>query len=208
MKIEKLCIFLLFASISPLAISLPCSEPPEAQVETVFRTLENRGRDQAVVENLYNREFSSEFKRNFSFPQFYLQLQDVQKSLRIGVSENRTWESRGLGSGAALVEPIGGSIPAYHVQFLTTSPVGKIGQRAYVICEREQWKLTGIWYFPLANAGSLQGSKGIPRYCCTAAGRLGPFANPDIKTGRPIPEGGACYVNASPGQTLIGTACY
>jgi len=192
MKSEKLCVFFLTTTLSPVAISI----------------LENQGRDQAAVANLYQREFASEFKRTFPFPQFYLQFRDVQKSLRIGVDENRTWESRGLGSGAAIVEPIGASPPAYHVQFLTTSPVGKIGQRAYVICERDEWKLTGIWYFPLANAGLASASKGLPRYCCTSAGRLGPYANPDIKTGQPVVEGGVCYGTTSAGQRAGGTACY
>jgi len=208
MKHTNLLFSLLCCAFSPSAMSIPCDEPPEDAVEMVFRVLENQGRDQAVVADLYQREFSNEFKRTFSFVQFYSQIRDVQRNLRIGIEQNRSWESRGLGGGGAIVEPIRGSTPAFHVQFLTTSPVGKIGQRAYVICEKGDWKLTGLWYFPLANSGQSTAGKGLPQYCCTAVGKLGPYANPDSRTGRQVNEGEACFGTASSGSPSTGKACY
>jgi len=43
--------------------------------------------------------------------------------------------------------------------------------------------------------------QGYPKYCCTDAGKLGPYDNDSV------PEGGACYGTKN-GQRYEGTACY
>lgn len=47
----------------------------------------------------------------------------------------------------------------------------------------------------------------LPRYCCTSAGKLGPYPNPDISN-KSLNEGDACYGTTALGQILSGTACY
>jgi hypothetical protein len=42
-----------------------------------------------------------------------------------------------------------------------------------------------------------------PSYCCTPAGKLGPYRN-----NTSVEEGGACYGTDSKGQRQEGTACY
>lgn len=49
-------------------------------------------------------------------------------------------------------------------------------------------------------------SKGLPHYCCTAAGKLGPYANP--QNGVAVKEGEACYGTTPSGQRVNGVACY
>ena len=49
--------------------------------------------------------------------------------------------------------------------------------------------------------------KDLPAYCCTSAGRLGPYPNPD-QTNKSLKEGDACYGTTALGQVLTGTACY
>ena len=49
--------------------------------------------------------------------------------------------------------------------------------------------------------------KDLPAFCCTSAGRLGPYPNPDI-TGKSLNEGEACYGTTALGQIANGTACY
>jgi hypothetical protein len=41
-----------------------------------------------------------------------------------------------------------------------------------------------------------------PQYCCTNAGKLGPYENKTVK------EGGACYGTDTKGQRHEGTACF
>jgi hypothetical protein len=41
-----------------------------------------------------------------------------------------------------------------------------------------------------------------PSYCCTSAGKLGPYKNDSVE------EGGACYGTDSKGQRQEGTACF
>ena len=50
--------------------------------------------------------------------------------------------------------------------------------------------------------------KGLPQFCCTTAGRLGPYPNPDAKTGLPASEGDSCYGTTAIGQIRYGMACY
>lgn len=42
---------------------------------------------------------------------------------------------------------------------------------------------------------------GLPQYCCTSAGRLGPYNNTSV------PVGGACFGTDAQGQRQNGTAC-
>jgi hypothetical protein len=49
--------------------------------------------------------------------------------------------------------------------------------------------------------------KDLPTYCCTNAGRLGPYPNPDIAD-KSLYEGDACYGTTALGQILNGAACY
>jgi hypothetical protein len=49
--------------------------------------------------------------------------------------------------------------------------------------------------------------KGLPTYCCTSAGKLGPYPNSD-STNKSLNEGDACYGTTALGQILSGTACY
>lgn len=44
--------------------------------------------------------------------------------------------------------------------------------------------------------------RGLPSYCCTSAGKLGPYTNPGIR------EGESCYGTTLQGQTVFGAACY
>lgn len=46
-----------------------------------------------------------------------------------------------------------------------------------------------------------QENKGYPKYCCTDAGRLGPYKNDSV------PEGGACF-GTKDGKRHEGRACY
>jgi hypothetical protein len=48
----------------------------------------------------------------------------------------------------------------------------------------------------------------LPQFCCTTAGRLGPYPNPDIKTGLSAGEGDSCYGTTAIGQIRFGMACY
>ena len=48
----------------------------------------------------------------------------------------------------------------------------------------------------------------LPRYCCTSAGRLGPIANLDPCTGKPVQEGESCEAIALNGYVEAGKACY
>jgi hypothetical protein len=52
------------------------------------------------------------------------------------------------------------------------------------------------------------GSRGLPRYCCTQAGRLGPYQNPDARTGVPVQAGESCYGTTPMGMTVFGQACH
>jgi hypothetical protein len=45
--------------------------------------------------------------------------------------------------------------------------------------------------------------KSLPTFCCTPAGRLGPYPNPGT-----ILEGDRCYGTTSTGVTVFGLACY
>jgi hypothetical protein len=44
--------------------------------------------------------------------------------------------------------------------------------------------------------------RGLPNYCCTPVGKLGPYPNPNV------PEGGACFGTAWNGLRYQGRACY
>lgn len=48
----------------------------------------------------------------------------------------------------------------------------------------------------------------LPQFCCTTAGRLGPYPNPDAKTGLPAREYDYCYGTTTTGQIKYGIACY
>lgn len=50
--------------------------------------------------------------------------------------------------------------------------------------------------------------KGLPQFCCTTVGRLGPYPNPDAQTGLPASEGDSCYGTTAIGQIRYGMACY
>jgi hypothetical protein len=50
--------------------------------------------------------------------------------------------------------------------------------------------------------------KRLPHFCCTSFGKLGPYPNPDARTGTPVHVGGACYGTAPNGMPVGGTACY
>jgi hypothetical protein len=51
--------------------------------------------------------------------------------------------------------------------------------------------------------------KGLPTYCCTIAGRLGPYPNPNPNSANEsLNEGEACYGTTALGKILYGTACY
>lgn len=53
---------------------------------------------------------------------------------------------------------------------------------------------------PIDGSGS--GNASLPQYCCTRAGKLGPYPNPGILAG------GVCYGTTNFGQQLLGQACY
>jgi len=59
-----------------------------------------------------------------------------------------------------------------------------------------------------AEDSSRAGGQGLPHYCCTSGGKLGPYPNPDARTGQRVPEGGACYGTTRFGQVAYGVACY
>ncbi|MBZ0216152.1 MAG: C39 family peptidase [Fimbriimonadaceae bacterium] len=46
------------------------------------------------------------------------------------------------------------------------------------------------------------GDRSLPRFCCTVAGKLGPYPNTSI------PAGGTCFGTTAVGQQLLGQACY
>jgi hypothetical protein len=48
----------------------------------------------------------------------------------------------------------------------------------------------------------------FPQYCCTSAGKLGPYSNPDIRTGLPTREHDYCFGATETGQIEHGVACY
>lgn len=52
------------------------------------------------------------------------------------------------------------------------------------------------------NSEDRSRGNGLPRYCCTPAGRLGPYDNPGI------PEGGSCFGTTTQGQQMMGQACH
>jgi len=54
---------------------------------------------------------------------------------------------------------------------------------------------------PLPGRVFATNQKPLPNYCCTAAGRLGPYSNSSI------PLGSQCIVPTPMGQ-LVGQACY
>jgi hypothetical protein len=60
---------------------------------------------------------------------------------------------------------------------------------------------TGVCVMRFA-ANEAASAQGLPQYCCTSAGVLGPYNNTSV------PLGGACYGTDSQGQRQNGTACF
>lgn len=53
-----------------------------------------------------------------------------------------------------------------------------------------------------APSGGRGSRRRLPSYCCTPAGRLGPYANPSV------PEGGSCFGTHPMYGPVYGRACY
>ena len=48
----------------------------------------------------------------------------------------------------------------------------------------------------------------LPKFCCTPAGKLGPYLNPDARTGKPVYEDESCIGITPMWEIVPGSACY
>ena len=100
--------------------------------------------------------------------------------------------------------------------FVSVSATATEGCKFDTQCKGDRICEQGICVYPNDDSSDPDNSpsiatttdKGLPQFCCTTAGKLGPYPNPDIKTGLPAGEGDSCYGTTAIGQIRFGMACY
>jgi hypothetical protein len=151
------CAFPLLAT----AGEVTCRGVPSSEYAYAVNARLERTHDPDVIQLVYDREFTRQFKSTYSFQDFYASLTGVQRRLQIGAGSSRDLASRTLsrpevvenwGSStkgkAGLVGERAGPGDQVAVEFFTSSSVGKIRQRMQVTCTDEGWKASGVWYLP------------------------------------------------------------
>ena len=143
---------LVTASPCAMAGGAPCSESPEVVAEQIFTEVE-AARTGSDLREIYKESFSDKFKALYSFDTFQSEALRVQENLGIGAQNSRRFQSRLL--------PGVGPMPAQaytkaqsglvQVDFVASSPYGKVLQRAVMGCAPRGWVAEGIWYSPLGQ---------------------------------------------------------
>lgn len=108
------------------------------------------------------------------------------------------------------------SVTAGLLVFISVSAIAAEGCKFDTQCKGDRICEQGICVYPNDDSSDLGYSpaiatttnKALPQFCCTTAGRLGPYPNPDIKTGLSASEGNSCYGTTAIGQIRYGMACY
>lgn len=100
--------------------------------------------------------------------------------------------------------------------FVSVSATAAEGCKFDMQCKSDRICEQGICVYPNDDSNDSDDSpaiapttdKALPKFCCTTAGRLGPYPNPDVKTGLPASEYDYCYGTTTMGQIRYGMACY
>ena len=100
--------------------------------------------------------------------------------------------------------------------FISASTTAAEGCKFDTQCKGDRICEQGICVYPNNDSSGPDDSppiasttdKGFPQFCCTTAGKLGPYPNPDVKTGLSAGEGDTCYGTTAIGQIRFGMACY
>ena len=136
-----------------------CAGVPPAEYAYAVSSQLERSRDADAVRQVYEREFSRQFRSTYGFGEFYRSLSSVQAELNIGSKGSRALESRMLSKPEVVSDPYANAKPVpgkarvgdeVTVEFFTSSAVGRVRQRMHVACTDEGWKANGIWYLPSA----------------------------------------------------------
>jgi hypothetical protein len=125
-----------------------CIGSPHQKAREVLSALEDRGNDTDTLLNVYSTGFSSQFKRSVEFREFAMNIRQIQERLYSSTPNKRSWETRNL-QGPVIQETPG---EQFEVSFITSSPVGKVMQVAFVICEQGNWVLSGFRFVPMSNS--------------------------------------------------------
>ncbi|WP_143684900.1 hypothetical protein [Variovorax sp. KK3] len=170
--IEKNCLYIALLSmlLSSSGHALvggesSCVDDPRAQAISAFGRLET-SKSPPSLNTTYNEIFTKNFKRANSEQDFTAAMTGLQKQFDAGPLQSRQFEARVLGPPQAIAIPpnerpnqgrffpIEGSwdpntaMTAINVEFLTSSPVGKMRHQAVMKCEEGQWKVEGFRYQP------------------------------------------------------------